>query len=162
MAGTKVFPTFFEQAYKVDFNDHKILEETIFAHFFFVILCFYCGLIFVKRMNARVYAIGVLNALQEKDLGPDDLSPFERTLLLEKLSFLPPEPKQARSRWVCFVSRLLRKFWTFTLLVLTLAVWCSMAFSVYFGQFMNLSHVDWLNQPMIQMPYIRVPEIHGG
>lgn len=161
MAGTKVFPTFFEQAYKIDLNNHKILEETVFIHFFFVILCFYCGLLFVKRMNARVYAIGVLKALQAKDLSPDDLSPLERTLLLERLSFSSPKPKVVRPRWVRFMAWPLLKLRTLILAVLTLAVWGSVAFSVYFGQFINLSHFDWLNMPMIQMPYIRVPEVHS-
>ncbi len=162
IGGTKIFPTVFEEIYKIDSGDIQAVKDMVFIHFFFVILCFYCGLLIVKRMNARVYAIGVLKALQAKDLRPEDLSPFERTLLLEKLSFDPPKARKQKPRWVRLILWPLRKFWTFTLVVLTLAVWGGVAFSLYFGQFMNLSHVDWLNQPMIQMPYIRVPDIAGG
>ncbi len=162
IGGTKIFPTMFEEIYDLDMSNIQSVKDMVFVHFLFVILCFYCGLLFVKRMNARVYAIGVLKALQAKDLSPEDLSPFERTLLLERLSFAPPKPKIDRPWWVRLLIWPLRKLWTFTLVALTLSVWGGVAFSLYFGQFMNLSHVDWLNQPMIQMPYIRVPEVQGG
>ena len=160
MAGTKIFPAFFEQAYHIDLENPKAVKDAVFGHFFIVILCFYCGLLIVKRMNARVYAIGVLKALRSQALNHDQLSPFERDLLLNRLHFAPADPRPALASWRTKLLRTIKAASRLVLVLATLAVWGSVAFSVYFGQFMNLSHVDWLNQPMIQMPYIRVPEIH--
>ncbi|MCB9977171.1 MAG: hypothetical protein H6858_06210 [Rhodospirillales bacterium] len=159
MAGTKVIPTFFEQAYHVDLGDAKAVKDKVFGHFLLVILCFYSGLLIVKRMNARVYALGVLKALQSKRLAPDQLAPIERDLLLDRLTFKEPSIKENASRWRRILAWPLRKAGPFLLVLATLILWGSVAFSVYFGQFINLHYADWLNQPLIQMPYIRMPQI---
>lgn len=162
VAGTKVFPVFFEQAYGIDLADAKTVKDRIFIHFFFVILCFYAGLLVVKRMNAQVYAIGVLKALQSRTISPDDLAPIEHDLLLNRLRFKEPELQKPSNLWKRALIWPLKTACLTTVLAATLAIWGSVAFSVYFGQFMNHSYPDWLNLPLIQMPYIRVPEINPG
>ncbi|MCB1590848.1 MAG: hypothetical protein KDI90_00215 [Alphaproteobacteria bacterium] len=159
MAGTKVFPTFFEQIYKINFNDQKALKHAIDTHFLFVILCFYIGLLTLKRMNARVYAIGVLKALDAKDLKPEQLCPLERTLLLEKLSFTAPKEYPPRPRWQKIPLNTANKTGLALVTLATIILWWGSAFSVFFGQFINLSTPDWLNMPLIQLPYIRFPEL---
>lgn len=162
MLGTKIIPATFEQTYALDLTNPANIEESVFKHFFFTILCFFSGLIFIKRMNARIYAIGVLKALQSGALSPEQLAPIERALLTEKLKFEQSQPGSYSKILESSVFWPIRKLLIILILGATFSLWGSVVLSLYFGQFMNHSYPDWLNIPLIQMPYIRVPDIHPG
>lgn len=162
MLGTKIIPATFEQTYALDLTNAASIEKSVFRHFFFTILCFFSGLIVIKRMNARIYAIGVLKALQSGALSPDQLAPIEKEILIKKLKFKQAQPGGYSKVLKSSVFWPIRKVLIILILGATLSLWGSVVLSVYFGQFMNHSYPDWLNIPLIQMPYIRVPDIHPG
>ncbi len=156
MAGTKVFILFFEDIYGVDTRNIEALKEPLFLHYCIVIGCFYLGLFLLKRMNAKIYAIGLMKALSSGALGKDDLSAFERDILFDKLGFQAATPKQ-RHIAVRVLLWPLARFRNLSLALLTFTLWGMFVFTIYFGQFATLHHTDWLNHPLIQMPYIRYP-----
>ncbi|MCL4677403.1 MAG: hypothetical protein KJ017_02285 [Alphaproteobacteria bacterium] len=162
LIGSKAILANFNQIYAVDIHDVKTMEQKLFLHFLGMISIFYLGLLLVKRMNARVYAIGVIKALQSGALKPEHLTPYERKILIDRLGYKQAAPKKRGPRWRGALTWPLKKIGVVLLVLATLGVWGGLVSTLYFAQFMNHSYPDWLNLPLIQMPYIRVPEINPG
>lgn len=162
LIGAKTLLANFGQIYALDMNDPQMLEQKIFMHFLGMISIFYLGLLLVKRMNARIYAIGVIKALRSGALKPEDLMPYERKILIDRLGYKQTAPKKLAPRWRRALKWPLKKIGALLLVLTTLGVWGGLVSTLYFAQFMNHSYPDWLNIPLIQMPFIRVPDIHPG
>lgn len=162
LLGGKAILATFPQVYGLEPKDTEMLKQKIFVHFFGMIAFFYGGLLFVKRMNARVYAIGLLKALQSGALNETHLGPYERSVLFDQLAFKRNALPKVSPRWKRVLGWPFKKIGIGLLILTTICVWGGMVSTLYFSQFMNHSYPDWLNLPLIQMPYIRVPEINPG
>ena len=159
--GTKMIPTFFEDVYAIDVSNSDGLREIVKQHYMRVALLFFMALLILKRMSARIYAFALLGAVRAHALKPEQLTALENELLFKKLnhtiedqpqraSILSPElPKSVRGFLQCLNNT--------CFFLMTLAVWVVFVFSIYVGQFFNIHMLDWLNHPLIHMPYIRVP-----
>ena len=159
VGGTKVLIVFFENLYGVDTRDIEALREPLFLHYCFVIWCFYIGLFVLKRMNAKIYAIGLIKALSSGAMKTEDLSGFERDILIDKLHFQVSGDTGHTQGVARLVLPVLSGLRNLTLALLTFALWGIFVFTIYAGQFATLNNADWLNHPLIQMPYIRYPTL---
>ena len=103
---------------------------------------------------ASTYARTVLVALRRGTLSPDDLAPVERRFLDRVgLLDLPETPaKKPIAKAVGWAGGRLKGL---VARVATYALWFAFTALIFVGQFVNHSWAYWLNNPLIQIPWIR-------
>ncbi len=155
---TKVLVADFEAIYGLDMEDTKAVKDAVFGHYMMIAFFFFAGIVFLKRMSAKIYAIGLLKALRKGALDEDSLTPLEYDFLITRLG--NKEQPEIESRKVIKILKWPVKHALNIFIILsTLVVWCGFVFTIYIGQFTNNNMLDWLLHPLVHMPYIYIPRI---
>ena len=157
---TKTIMANFEGFYALNMDDVQAVEDKVFNHYLMVSVFFFAGLLFLKRMSAKIYAIALLKAVHKGVLKEEQLTDLEYNILIKKLHHhvkSKPEPHA----FFKVIKWPFRHASNMLLILITLAVWGLFVVTIYIGQFINIHYMDWLSHPFIHMPYIRIPEING-
>jgi hypothetical protein len=156
----KTAPTFIGQQPRfADMTNPQLIAE-LNRYFFaaaFLIFPFY---VYLRVLAARIYARGVLHAVQTGEITVADLSPKER-MELQRLNLIQVNPP--RSRHV-----LLRVATSTTSLAIfgagifaTAFIWFTFVAQIYVSAFFNYHEpLTWLNQPLVQLPWFRYMPPH--
>ena len=109
--------------------------------------------VILRVVAARLYASGILAAVQTGQVSPGALAQIEREAL-ERLDLLRVSPEPERHLFVRLIA------WTGTLAgqitaaVVTFLLWFSFAAQIYVAEFLNYHTAQgWPNQPLVQLPW---------
>lgn len=101
------------------------------------------------RAAARLYARALFDCVRAGEVHLDELSSYEREALGRlRVAAAPSEPRHP-------VGRLAAKLPRAIIVALTFAVWFGVAAQLYVAQFLNYAWFNWLNHPLILLPWIR-------
>jgi hypothetical protein len=151
----KTAPTFIGQQPRFAAMSNLELIQTLNRYFFAAAFLVFPAYVFLRVLAARIYARGVLHAVQTGEITVIDLSPKER-MELQRLNLIQVNPP--RSRHV-----LLRVATSTTSLALfaaglfaTAFIWFTFVAQIYISEFFMYHEVlAWLNQPLVQLPWFR-------
>jgi hypothetical protein len=156
----KTAPTFIGQQPKfADMTNPQLIGE-LNRYFFAAAFLIFPLYVYLRVLAARIYARGVLHAVQTGEITVTDLSSKER-IELQRLNLIQVNPP--RSRHV-----LLRVATSTTSLALfaagifaTALLWFTFVAQIYISEFFNYHQaLAWLNQPLVQLPWFRYVPPH--
>lgn len=161
-------PYFFAQMSKASTAELAALtpdqiEQRLNRYFILAGIVVLGGLVLVRWVTARIYAGGVLRALRRGDL-PAFALPEEQHRALDQLGHLALPPEPPRHIVLDVAGRVASLLFRLGGVMAAVFLWFTFTAQIYIGQFFNyIPVVGWLNQPLVQLPWIRyVPhEING-
>lgn len=151
----RALPLQIEPVFKIDPAAVSATELLDFAQNYYlgftaIMLVLY---LWIHRVSARIYATTVARGVQRGTLDRDALAPVEATILRDLgLSMTAPAPRRG---WLAaFAAWAATRMGRIVRFILVMAIWLGVAFSIYFAQFLNHTWINWLNQPVLNAPWV--------
>lgn len=121
-------------------------------YYFKVGALIFVAYVFLRLVAARIYATGLLSAVEQGVVQVDALAENERTQL-QRLNLLRVRTTPPRHVLIRLVGKTVTwGFWGVATFAMVL-VWFSFVAQLYIAQFMNyIPGIGWLNQPLVQLP----------
>jgi hypothetical protein len=154
----RVVPQFFPQIGKQPTEvlaalTEKQLVDGLNTYFFMAALVVLPAYVVLRWVAARIYATGLLSAVEAGVVPIGLLAENERTIL-GRLNLLQVRSAPRRHVLIRLVGTTVNWLFWGTATVLMVLVWFSFVAQIYIGQFMNyLPGLGWLNQPLVQLPW---------
>lgn len=105
--------------------------------------------VLVRLAAARYYARAMFDCVRAGEVQLEELSPYEREALGRlRVAAAPSAPRHPVGRLAASLPRAI-------IVVLTFAAWFGIAAQLYIAQFLNYAWFNWLNHPLILLPWIR-------
>lgn len=154
VATLKTVPMFLPQNYPFLENlSHPEALHYLNAYFFWCALLVFPSYVLLRVVAARIYASGLLAALQNGQLFPSSLSSCERSFL-DRLGLLHVRPQPPRHLFVRLVQGTGTRLGRLTATVALVGVWFSFVAQIYISEFLSYhGALGWLNQPLVQLPW---------
>lgn len=103
----------------------------------------------VRLAAARLYARALYDSVRAGEVQLDELGPYEREALGRlRVAAAPSERRHPVGRLAAALPRAV-------IVALTFAAWFGVAAQLYVAQFLNYAWFNWLNHPLILLPWIR-------
>ncbi len=126
----------------------KFLE----GYYFWSALFVFPAFVFLRLMAARIYAGGVLDAVQSGRWPVAQLAEFERASF-ERLELLRVRPPVARHFFVRAVAWFATRTGRACATIALLGIWFTFVAQIFIAEFLNYHPViGWLNQVLVQLP----------
>jgi hypothetical protein len=121
-------------------------------YYFKVGALIFVAYVFLRLVAARIYATGLLSAVEQGVVPVEALAENERTQL-QRLNLLRVRTTPPRHVLIRLVGKTVTwGFWGVATFAMAL-VWFSFVAQLYIAQFMNyIPGIGWLNQPLVQLP----------
>ena len=138
----------------IDLSRERALE-ILKAYFFWVSFVVFPAYVILRLMAARIYASGLLSALQKGAIHEDALGEVEWEAF-HRLDLLQIQPQPVRHVFVRIVAWAGTRAGRTTASVLIALVWFTFVAQIFATEFLNYHPgVGWLNQPLVQLPWFR-------
>ena len=150
------FPQFAEQspAYVATLPAATITDD-LNSYFFWSAAYLFPAYVILRIVAARIYATGLLGAVEAGIILPVALAERERAVL-GRLNLLQARPGPPRHRLIQLAAKGARRLLAAGALLAMLLIWFSFGAQIYIAQFLHyLGAAAWLNQPLVQLPWIR-------
>ncbi|MDB6109967.1 MAG: hypothetical protein JWR69_1717 [Pedosphaera sp.] len=154
----QIMPQFFPQMNKQSAEllaamTEKQIADGLDGYFFVAAAVVFPAYVVLRLVAARIYATGLLAAVEEGAVAIEALAERERAAL-GRLNLLQVRSAPGRHVLIRLVGTTVNWVFWGTATVVMLLVWFSFAAQIYIGQFMNyIPGLGWLNQPLVQLPW---------
>ena len=129
--------------------------EVLQGYFFWAGALVFAAYLLLRLAAARVYADAVLQSVRSGYVLPDRLSVEERAVL-DRLGLLGVEERPARHAVVRAVGGLGRLTTRTASIAVLVSIWFAFVAQIFVSEFFNYHPiVGWLNQPLVQLPWVR-------
>jgi hypothetical protein len=161
----QVLPQYFPQMNKQPAEllaamTEKQIVDGLNGYFFAAAAVVFPAYVVLRLVAARIYATGLLAAVEAGVVAIGALAESERAVL-GRLNLLQVRSVPRRHVLIRLVGTTVNwAFWG-TAAAVMLLVWFSFAAQIYIGQFMNyIPGLGWLNQPLVQLPWFHhLPQV---
>lgn len=154
----RIMPQFFPQMNKQPAEllaamTKKQIVDGLNGYFFMAALIVLPAYVVLRWVAARIYATGLLAAVEEGVVPIAALAESEHATL-SRLNLLQVRSAPQRHVLIRLVGTTVNWMFWGTATVVMLLVWFSFAAQIYVAQFMNyIPGLGWLNQPLVQLPW---------
>lgn len=156
IGGLRVLPILFPHVIAgfEDMGHARALQAAEPIYLLAIAFCF-AAMLATRTIAARIYAGALLRAVHSRRLPVDALAPVER-VTLSRLNMLEPGVIAER-RPGGRLRRLARGLARFLAAAALPLIWIGVALSLFVTQFFNYDWLNWLNQPLVHLPWLHRP-----
>jgi hypothetical protein len=152
----KVLPASPEQ---IEPNFAQLTDAEVVArlrsYFFRAAIILFPCFIALRLAAARLYASSVLASLRRGVVIPDQLEPGERNALAS-LDLLGGDPTPIPHAMARAAKWTYRRFYGSLMAAIIAVLWFAFVAQIFISEFLNYHpFVGWMNQPLVQLPYLR-------
>ncbi len=150
-----VLPAFFLQMWP----DLALLSSAealqfLTRYYFWVSMAAFPVFVFLRLAAARVYGTGIVKMIRARAIGIEELAPVERDVLA-RMRLDQAAPEREHNIVLRVAGQTAFRTGRIGARALVLAIWFAFVAQIFIGQFFFYRpYQGWLNQPLVQLPYI--------
>ena len=157
----KTAPSVFHLSESQDITTSEQAADYLGKYFFWAALYVFPCYVLIRVLAAKIYARGLLAAVQDNRVSIEELYPFEQSLF-KRLDLHPGSSPLPGSRFLKIVGWTGSRMGQFFSAAVISLIWAALAGAILISEFLNYHEAGrgWWNQQLIQLPWFNYMPTH--